>query len=488
MAFSIRYNPQFLSPTNNEIVFVVEPPTISELVRYSCRANITVGGEEIVDLSRQPNTDGFMIYDISYILDTTMDKLKNFDDKKTWYFNDVAFKSVDIDFFGEAEGLKDYNITNSSGKIQVSSLSPIGAVTNLIVGDEVIMLGSSVPTYNNKFKVFSITNDNTIVLDGAYVSNTSTGNGTIYKASATKWVLDSISATTFYCYNAGYNWDEFIDYDWNTLNPTSAANKDLLVSTLDKSSRLELDINSNLWASVYSDVSGGGIEVSKFRIITNRGTFQIQNPLDVTGKTYKYLLMKMGPKDITETTETVTTIGGGSVLPVFDANTTNYTIRLYYDSEGVTTDYNFKIVDYCSRFNKYNFLYFDDKGAMIPITFNLLSRKQHNVKRENIKTIKGGFDGTDWGYKTYDRGLKTVYVENDEIINVNSDWVDNYHSTLIQGLIRSTDVYVQDPTTGKYKGVVIMDTSYEDKNTINDKLIQYEITFKYANNNRPRIN
>ena len=126
-------------------------------------------------------------------------------------------------------------------------------------------------------------------------------------------------------------------------------------------------------------------------------------------------------------------------------------------------------------------------GSYLPLTFNLKSEVNNNIERKNIKNKLGDFDGTSWGYKTTDRGLKTIFTKKDNTITINSDWVSEYMGGFIEDMLESTDVYVWDEESGIYRSIIIKTSSWKTKTRVNDKLINYTIDFEWANKNRSRI-
>jgi hypothetical protein len=65
---------------------------------------------------------------------------------------------------------------------------------------------------------------------------------------------------------------------------------------------------------------------------------------------------------------------------------------------------------------------------------------------------------------------------------INTDWITEADSVLIEKLIMSTDVYiVENSDTDFTEGVLVTDSSFIKKTTANDKMIQYTINIEYAN-------
>lgn len=131
----------------------------------------------------------------------------------------------------------------------------------------------------------------------------------------------------------------------------------------------------------------------------------------------------------------------------------------------------------------------DKKGSFIPFTFDMVSRNNKSIQRKNYNKLYGSFNPTDgdWGYNTYDRGKTNLNTKVVETYTVISNWVDQKTSDFLMELYESPEVYwiLDDDRTAV--AVNIINTSVERKKTINDQIINYELTFeKSIKNNQPK--
>ena len=70
-----------------------------------------------------------------------------------------------------------------------------------------------------------------------------------------------------------------------------------------------------------------------------------------------------------------------------------------------------------------------------------------------------------------------------ESVTCTSDWLSDTMASMVVDMLESPNVYVQDEN-GDYIAINITTNSYEVKKRQNDKLINYVITFEYANKNK----
>ena len=94
----------------------------------------------------------------------------------------------------------------------------------------------------------------------------------------------------------------------------------------------------------------------------------------------------------------------------------------------------------------------------------------------------GTFNKSQWRYNNTQRGKATRQTTAVLKETINTDWITEADSVLIEKLIMSTDVYiVENSDTDFTEGVLVTDSSFIKKTTANDKMIQYTINIEYAN-------
>lgn len=480
MAITLEFETGYIQPVYNEIIFVASESDASELTEFEIVANVSVEGTPISTIKVQPNPSGYSIFDIHRILeseltfDFTPEDLNDTATMDTFQLNSDTLKYYNVEFYGEGRAGNSIAIADTGGFTRIST----NIVHGLSPGDTITIIDSSVSGYNKTSTITSVPSTTSIVTDMVFISTTTSGDGKILRGDGAKWTLASTTTTTKYIFNGISKWVDFPSYDFTDL--TLSALNDVLYCSLDQTKTFDLDINSRLWINMFKDTMDPAAFVADLTVTTDNGSYTITNPyITAASEAQKSQMMKIGPYDLTNTNSTVV-VNSGS-LPMFDSDTTNYTVSYTY---GIvfTQTYSFNIVDYCSRFDKYNFLYLDRDGCFIPTTFNLLSKTSKTLKKTNYKKGYGSFNGTTWGYNTYDRGSKRLNTEIKEVINITSDWVNEYMSGFVEDMLESPEVYVVDPN-GNWQAVNILDTNYTVKSRVNDKLINHTIKFEYAQGN-----
>lgn len=220
-------------------------------------------------------------------------------------------------------------------------------------------------------------------------------------------------------------------------------------------------------------------------IETDNGVFGPTNNKDSIDNNF-IVQHKIGPKDLLETTDSTVYAISGS-LPVIDANTTfiKYTQQaLPLGGVQVSETITLNIVDDCSKHDKIRFFFMDKLGSYVPITFNKVSKSNVTSNRSNYKQNHGNYDDVSeaYGYTTYSRGNTTYDLTTNEKVTCTSDWLNSGTADMVIEMLGSPNVYVQNEI-GEYLAINITTDSYEIKKAVNDKLINYTVTFEYANSN-----
>ena len=212
-------------------------------------------------------------------------------------------------------------------------------------------------------------------------------------------------------------------------------------------------------------------------ITSDNGTFRITNSYTtLSTPTEEYLKVGIGPWNLINTTDSVTVISGS--LPIIDANTTSYTVHFTNSTPTTISEtYEFNMTQNCSIFENFKFHYLNARGSWNCINMILNNKKKLKVNRADYNQNYGSFDGTTWGYNTYDRGRTNIRTIREESYTVNSDYVDETNAQKILECFYSNSVYLI--RNGKLIGVNIDTDSLEEKKRL-DGLINYTFKFTYS--------
>lgn len=298
-----------------------------------------------------------------------------------------------------------------------------------------------------------------------------------YNNTTTVQVLTS-AEKTIHSFNGALSFQEF--RNWNsggyTMSSNSLSNTRFLLSG---SKSIDVSLKDRVWINNFLDT----VPNSGVKITTNNGTYLTTQSHTPLGQHF-INQNKIGPKDILESTDTFTpTIGS---LPAIDVNTTFINIVAVggAGSFDVSETITLNIKDYCSKYELISFFYMDKLGSYLPVTFNKVSKTNIENNRSNYKQNSGSYDSVSnaYGYTSYDRGSTTYDLTSKEVVTCTSDWLSEDTASMVLDMLSSPNVYIQNEA-GEYIAINITTNTYEAKKTVNEKLINYTISFEYANNN-----
>jgi len=153
-----------------------------------------------------------------------------------------------------------------------------------------------------------------------------------------------------------------------------------------------------------------------------------------------------------------------------------------------TRIHRFTIDNGCSKYTRVQLLFLNRHGGWDAFNFDQRSeerlsnieRSQYNRPRGNWDTVTGLIDFT---YDGWERGVTTTTVKAERQITVASDYVEEGYSDMLRDIATSRSVYIVDGTN--LIPVVVTDSEFLFKTSVNEKLISYSFTLRYSN--RPRL-
>jgi len=163
---------------------------------------------------------------------------------------------------------------------------------------------------------------------------------------------------------------------------------------------------------------------------------------------------------------------GGEYLPGQDAPYFSF-LELEM-GELVSEVRRYRIDNDCNVDENFRFVWLNSFGGWDYFNFKLGGKQTINVERQTYKKLLSR------NYSIGDRGDTTYAQRGEEMWSVQSNWVTEYESQWLTGMIESREVYHL--KNGEIYPIQIMDTSYQVKSAIRDQIFNVIIQFKYAFN------
>lgn len=120
--------------------------------------------------------------------------------------------------------------------------------------------------------------------------------------------------------------------------------------------------------------------------------------------------------------------------------------------------------------------FYDANGALQQIYMFKASRENLNVSKENYQSIIGGVSSNQYQYSSSDHQIKDYNITSKESITLNTGYVGEEQNEVFRQLLNSELVWVDN------KPASITSNNLEYQTRVNDKLINYTISFNYAYN------
>lgn len=492
---TIKVKPLGVAPTYNETIVVLESTNIQssnfkwivDIYKgvdtdpdYTLLSSIVIlpnpDGYGVIDFHRHIEnniTTDFYPADIDNVINRIEGSGLKWSFKVTEQFDNVVWRFDD-------------NQTNLGTNIGFNADTSL-AQHPFITGDKVTILqdaGFTHSEYNASDVTLTYSDEYTVVTDITKLSDTPVEPGLMTlndKGTRTIEQVFTAGETTIYSFNGALTFQGFrnwlaTDYNMNSTSSTSTK----FLTEIPRSYNVTL--NDRVWLNALQNDTANPPTLGY--ITTDNGTYGVDNQYGATGQTF-LVQHKIGPKDLTETTD-ISLVALTGALPAVDSNTTfiTYTQNVLPIGTEVCETITLNIVDDCSKHDSIRFFFMDKLGSYIPVTFNKVSKNNITNTRSNYKQNYGNYDATAnaWGYTTYDRGNTTYDLVSKEVVTCTSDWMNEDGVAMVASMLNSPIVYIQD-ANGDYVAITITTNSYEVKKTVNDKLINYTISFEYAQTN-----
>lgn len=469
MAIIIKVQPQEITPVFNPIITVLDSTNkTQEQHRYV--VDFIVNGTAVHTEEYESNPQGYVVFDSHRILE-------NYVSTNT---PDINYSTLDFTF--PEDTYCEYSITLSEKYINNLSYS---AITNdggrprlnlttsnpFTLSDLVYINDDTLDYYDGNWNIYA-TGSTYITLDGTYLSGATSGKVRLLSEPLTTYTSSTVYTGSLFTWNSAYDWRDFQSYDWTVY---SGSNNQLLTTiestTNDWNTAFELTQDSRMYLLGYNRVNN----YSEFTItaydanrnviasgISQTNTYNIQE---------EFLYLGCGAWNINNSSNI-----SGDLL----SGATYYTIIPFHDF-GSSQPYLFKINNDCTRFEKFQFLYLDKKGSWLPLTFNLKNRKNTSVNKTTYRKSVGDYNSTTntWGYNLSDRSQSTLNINTNEIIRVDSDWVNETMARYIDDMIESPEVF-HITEDNKMYAINILTSTYTTNTRLNDTLFNKTIEFEYS--------
>lgn len=483
MSITINKQPQDLMPVYNQMIIAV---TGSYQLQSSHQftALITTRNIEVSSLKIPANPDGFGVFDIH----------KHIEGAISWDFNPGAeglyvatqsFATYSVSF-GEQFRFQWGFTDNFFFGGNLAFIGPSGGSAPLFSTGSLITVAQLTPfsfsAYEGEATITAIqyitaSNAYIVGVNKAFAGNTPVQGGTMALAN---FGLTTVNSTQSIpekgAFNGVYSFLDFLSYDDYNYIPQTATPSLWLTNV---PQNYPVATYSRLFLNAYKTTNN---QQRVLVVQSNTGTFTYSNPYSAavsTNDRFRLVGAAVGPHQL------ITSTAGwsGGTFPIINSLTSTYSV-FYRNSSGTqdTRALVFKVQEYCSMFEKIQLVFGDKLGSHVSFIFSLVSRETKSIARTDFGQITGNYAPASqaWDYRSYDRGKKNLDTVVTQQFRITSDWINQSQSNYLMELFESPEVYwINEDGVGL--AINITDTTVERKKTINDGVINYNITFELSN-------
>ena len=488
MALTMIAQPPSPSPGYNPMVYYVDSTNKNQPAFRYIMQLYPAGSANLLcewKVAARPG-DGYGYLDISKAVGSQLGSAKDF-------FNTFVYDADDCVFNFDIKFGEEYIDTWAFSDYQYNSTTQFLGLTDLInftftphgysAGDQVAVTLTT--TYNDFrdnlngfFIVKDVPNAWTITIDLAFPGAGPTTPGTVQYADGRKVRTTNIlNALNQVAFNRAYGFEAFHVYDQNTVLPDTPFTQ---IQTSAPDSGFRCKEYQYLYWNFY-DGKTNTIDQIWFENDLGEQFYKSAAVGNVWMKG-----VPCGPGNLGALTPI-----GAATLPLIKPGVQSYQVWGHNLATGLpSTGYKTIEIDRRCSINQNQLLFLDRAGSFSSFSFSLRQRESTAVTRNGFRQELGDFNGGPtanvWGYRTWDAGETTFWVEQATSYVLNTDYLSNEMSQYFRELVTSPEVYMllesgqnQIPPDN-WRRVIITDANYEIQSTKNKKLIRNVINLKLA--------
>ena len=344
------------------------------------------------------------------------------------------------------------------------------------IGDRVFIdqaPGYTQEAFNGVHTVFGVPDSYSIVISVAHTTTpVNPGTATYSDSRTTKFTnLKVISGLTVN--NAAFSHIDWLSYAVNNYNLTAGT----AMFFCDAPAQYEMSDNSRAWINFYST---SGTAMSNFVVETfaqNGTSLGMYNNVIGTGTlNEKYYKVGVGPWNLSNTPFTVTS----GLTSVINSNVETYKVWIEDSFKNLLTEKReFKLDHRCSKYgDSVSICFLDRKGSFISKEFQLGRTYIEENNKKEFKKPTGSFNGSNFTYNTFDRGITVYDVDVTQKFTANSNWISEPDADYLREIFSSPEVYWNN--NGEFLPIIITNKFYKIPSITIDHIFNVAIDFEMA--------
>lgn len=368
-----------------------------------------------------------------------------------------------------------YNNTASTYNAYVQ-LSSTTEDHEFIVGDLIGVIQNNTSGQSNVsgvHQVVEVPNQRSIVLEIPFTTSGPVVGGTVTYDDFHKSSYSALTGYSAYTvFNGSLYHNEFADYDYQDYQISTGATGMFLTNC---PNNYIINENNNVYLNFYSSASSIH---AQFLYLTNSNGDQFRfSAGSLTGSNQTMMVVNAGPLDLPSNMQVLS----GS-LPLIKSSTTYYSVYLATSAGTRSSEIKtFYIEQDCFMYNNIEIYFFDRLGSLIPVNFELNSKRSYNYDRKDYKKKIGDLSSGKYTYGSTEAGRVILNVNETQVMTAHKDQLTTDERIYLKELIGTYQAYVKE--NGQLWPIIITDNNYEELTQFNENYLPFVINFIYANNN-----
>lgn len=173
-------------------------------------------------------------------------------------------------------------------------------------------------------------------------------------------------------------------------------------------------------------------------------------------------------------------------LPIITASTASWVIDIV-QSDGTTAlteTKTFTAQTECTPHNSYRVHFLNALGGFDSFTFNRGHSQKDAIVKKTFEPVYGSVSAGAWSYSKTNQRYKDFYIESEETLKLNSDWITDEQSAWLRELVESPEIYYE--LDGVMYSAHIKNADYVTKLHVTEPIFNLEIELETTKDVRQR--
>jgi hypothetical protein len=169
-----------------------------------------------------------------------------------------------------------------------------------------------------------------------------------------------------------------------------------------------------------------------------------------------------------------------SGFPLSTSGLTYYTIQPFNGTTALGSKIRYDVV--CEqKYPNVRIKWKNRFGQFDYLNFNMINRQSFNTTKRTYQPQLGSWESATFGYNAYDSSNLNYINDSIQNISVNSNWLGEDYNDIFKQLLVSDEIYWEYDEVNSYvRPLTVQTSNLVFKTGVVDKLIQYQIDFKYG--------